>query len=734
VIVLEHAAPTAAVAIAGVVALGLAVASFRRDLPRGALNGALLAARVAFLLLLLWCLLLPERRTTIARALKPRFAVALDVSRSMRLAPSPAVSNRWQNAATALRSTWVPTLRRECEVDVYPFAAKDEPRLDPEVAAVLTPDGEATRLRDSLRRVADRYRGQTLAGLLLLSDGHDTAEATADWVREAWPCPIYTVALEPPGLWEAEPELRIDLVHTPRRVTVGWNSELKATVSGQGTRGRAVNVQLFRGVDFVRETVAQLPAEGGARDVTFKLEHPTVGSFVYRVVAPPLRGESVTNDNAYSVSVQVVDAQNRLLYVEGPPRWESKFLSRALKANRQITPVCFYRGPENRFLTLGEAGGLTADMTESELALCKIVVLGNLDAEALGPRRPAALVKFVESGGSLVLLGGGRAWGEAGFTRTALKPVLPVKQVSATPLEARMAVSLTPEGQAHPAFGGDKAAWETVPPVLSVFPDVALSPGAQTLAVAATARGAQPVVVAQPYGQGKVVALLTDSLWRWQLDADAAVHQPYQRFWDQLLVWLSPSEKRVSEDQMELFTDKERVFLGESLAFSAHLGGRDKPPPTDGPVQCEIRTPDGRVAPYEMAARQVVTPSGKSFPGSGCDFKAEAPGLHAATAVATVAGRRVASDPVTFFVRPYTPELVPRPCNTEVLTALARQSGGKHFATVEQMNNALASLRFEAGKEESVEYASLWQRWPVVACLLLLLCLEWAARKWRNLP
>ena len=79
--------------------------------------------------------------------------------------------------------------------------------------------------------------------MLLLSDGLDTREASEDWVCDAWPWKIYTVRLEPPGVWEVEPDVRVDNVNTPRRVTQGWRTELKAAVSGQGTKGQALNVQ-----------------------------------------------------------------------------------------------------------------------------------------------------------------------------------------------------------------------------------------------------------------------------------------------------------------------------------------------------------------------------------------------------------------------------------------------------------------------------------------------------------
>lgn len=456
------------------------------------------------------------------------------------------------------------------------------------------------------------------------------------------------------------------------------------------------------------------------------------------IYVPPLPNESSTNDNTYSVSVQVVDARNRIMYVEGHPRWESKYLTRALQANANITPICFIRGPGGKFLTYGPRGSLTPDLTDEQLAAMKIIIIGNLDANELGEERAQNLLKFVEVGGSLVLLGGSRAWGENGLLKTSLKKLLPVKKVSITPEEGKFAVTLTDSGSGHPAFAGDPELWRVIPPVLSLFPNASISAGAEALVAAQTPEGAQPLVVVQRYGQGKVVAILTDSLWRWQLSPNANKTKPYQRFWDQLLSWLSPTEKELAPEQLEIFADREQLYLGEEISLSARYGRKTDAENAQNQqepvVNCMIKTPDNRTIPFPMAKQNVTTAGGKAFPGYGIKFKAEQPGLHKAAATTDIGGKKITSDEISFFVKPFTPESMPRPVNTAVLKAISRQSGGKFFESLEDLNNTLSSLSFASREEESVSYISLWQTVLIISCLLTLLSIEWAIRKWRNMP
>jgi len=697
-------------------------------------NIILMVVRLLFFAALAWCMVQPSLRQSETRLLKPRFVVAIDSSKSMLLSPPlPGATNRWTEAKVALDQPWKSVVAAECDIDSYYFAAELGSRIDLQAVDAVEVNGQATLLRESLRKLGDRYKGQNVTGILLLSDGIDTREADDGWANETWPIPIYTVRLEGKAAWEIEPDIRIDTVNTPRRVTVGWNTEMKCVVSGQGTKGQAVNVQLFKNGLPVNEAPTQLAEGGGAKEVSFPLQNPEIGMYSYRVYLPPLPGETHTNDNEYVVNVQVIDTKNRLLYVEGPPRWESKYLSHVLKSLKQVTPLCFVRGAKGKFLvTAGVQGSMTADMTESQLSFFKIAVLGNLNAEELGEQRALNLIKFVDDGGSLVLLGGTRAWGANGLANTPLKKLLPVKSHSPM-IEGKFAVGLTPEGKVHPAFSGEQKFWEDVPPVLSIFPDATLSAGAECLVTASADKGPTPMIVAQRYGQGKVVALYTDSLWRWQLDPKANENQQYQRFWEQLMVWLSPSEKEGATQKLDIFADKEQMFMGEQLEISARFSDSKGDSIPNTTINCEITTPDKRTIPFAMNKQQVIA-AGKSFPGFATKFTAEASGLHQATAVVEVEGKKITSDPISFYVKAFTPESVPRPAKVEVLAAISQSSGGKFFENVKDMNEALSSLNFTRKEEETVKYISLWQNFIVISALIAILTIEWILRKWRNMP
>ncbi len=729
--IFEYTTATTVIMLALIASLLLGAYSFRRYLPLNALSLYLAIIRVLFLAFLIWCLLLPSLRQATRQIIKPRFLVAIDTSRSMQLTPREDVTTRWQVAREILSQPWTRVIGAQADIDIHPFDVEPGSRLRLTDIADVTADGEATHIRSSLRRIIDRYRGQNVEAMLLLSDGVDTRETTDEWASEDWPFPIYTVRLEPPGLWEVEPDIRVDAVNTPRRVVVGWDTELSAVISGQGTGGAMIPVQLLKNDELVQEIPTQIPEGGGAREVLFQLRHDNVGQHTYTVNLPALEGESNTNDNFFSVSVLVTDDRNRLLYVEGVPRWESKYLNRVLQANPLIEPLSFIRGPDGTFLTYGTRGSMTTDMTERELSFFNILLLGDLSAEELGEERAANLVKFVEDGGSLVLLGGPKAWGRDGYAATALQRLLPLRSSThAQPAEGRFQVHITDDGLQHATMSALRENRDNLPPLLSYFPGGELSAGATALAKVEDGGTLQPLVAVQRYGQGKVAAFLTDSLWRWQLQPGEQDH--FANFWNPMIAWLAPTEAELDEFQLDLFADADQIFMGESIVLQARMGSREETALRGLSASCELVAPSGRRIPFRMTPQTVTTSSGRSLPGFAFEVTPEESGMYRAVATATAENDAVESAPFSFYVRPFTPESIPRPINSDVLTALAESSQAR-FMDPQDVNAVLSALKMDADDEERISFRSLWNNWWILLILVSLLAIDWTTRKMKNM-
>jgi hypothetical protein len=178
-IVYEHTFPTWLIVVALALALGLGAFSAWKYLPRRPLNAVLFLVYALAMLGMAWCLLMPGTKTDVTELRKPRFLIALDTSQSMALTPSPNVPSRWATAQEALKQPWLQAMAGECEVEIYPFSTDVSENLPLAKAQALTPKGSATRLRDALKKIADRSAGLNVAGMLVLSDGADKVSVDA---------------------------------------------------------------------------------------------------------------------------------------------------------------------------------------------------------------------------------------------------------------------------------------------------------------------------------------------------------------------------------------------------------------------------------------------------------------------------------------------------------------------------------------------------------------------------
>ncbi|MCX5661906.1 MAG: glutamine amidotransferase [Planctomycetota bacterium] len=169
--------------------------------------------------------------------------------------------------------------------------------------------------------------------------------------------------------------------------------------------------------------------------------------------------------------------------------------------------------------------GAMDSFPESMDALMKydVIVVDDMHAGALGPRRRSMIAEYVRSGGGLVVMGGYYNLSLGMDCNTALAEILPIDIVKYENIvRDDKGLPLKP---AKPDFAA-KADWSKAPLVFCLDASP-VKPGAEVLATA----GDKPVVVAQSVGKGRVVVVLANCIGNY---ADGAL--PY---------WLWPDYPRL---------------------------------------------------------------------------------------------------------------------------------------------------------------------------------------------
>ena len=701
------------------------VRSKRRTGVLGILRLLMFAALVAMLLQ-------PQQRRDEVTILRPQLAVLVDTSESMNDVVDAKQPVRAQRVAEWFKSRAVEQAKSDFDLRVFSFdrALAEQP---PETGK-LKFAGSSSNVLDAVNQVQERFRGQPLASVLLLSDGLDTGGAGRTQAVSAT-VPVNTFELEKPFAKKQHAK-RISLaaVDFPPRIVVGWDAEIRVTLAGAGMGGQTVPVELWR--DGRKQTATQVAfnEDDQTRQAAFPIAHNKTGPVQYEIrVNDPAADKEA---HGYQFLVEVLEQGNRVIYVQNTLGFDFKFLRKAIASDRNLQLNAFVRWADGRLASLDGGGGKNsaADFSPETIGNCPVLILGDLAPEALSPAHCKAIRDFVDHGGGLVLLGGPNLFTSGGLASTPLAALLPVG-LPAPYHEGSFPVRITDTGLHHPVFGPLFAAVGDFPPLLTCNTPPSISPNAEVLMQAVTKNGPQPLVVSMRFGQGRVVAVLTDTMWRWRLASGGwtSERSPHDTFWTQLMDWLIPKEQeKENSSRIELFTERSNYTLGERPEIRAvvHSSAPDAKPPATLPVH--LRTPDDRVFDYTLKPAKLQTRGGSQVDGYSVAVEPNVPGVFRAKSSAKLGGMDAEGETRFLVSRPAT-EITGKPIDRELLKRVAESTGGK-FYTMENWNAWPGDLHFKEQHFSRVKLVDLWNHPVLLGLLMGLLVAEWITRKLWNLP
>jgi len=500
----------------------------------------LAAVRLVALAVLAFCLLRPVLVLSSVVPQQNFLGVLIDDSRSMQIADRDEtarlqfVEDQLATTDGELRSA----LNERFSLRFFGFSSETD-RLD--VVNELGYSGTRTHLGQALERAHDELSGVPLSGLVVVTDGADNAE---DGLGEsllpiqAAGVPVFTVGL---GREEFERDIQLGRVETPRRVLKGASLVTDLVVTHRGYRGETVTVQAEDEGRIVGSEEVVLAGDGEPQTVRLRFTAGEEGPRLFTFRVSPQPGEMVTQNNIRDSLVVVEDREEKLLYFEGEPRFEVKFLRRAVSDDENLHVSILQRTAENKFMRLDVEGpdDLVGGFprTRAELYKYRGIILGSIEANYFTPDQLRMIADFVNHrGGGLLMLGSHRSFGQGGYAGTPVADVLPVvldetRSDGDESFFVEVGVEPTRAGTAHAATqiadteDASAARWRELPPITIVNPITEVKPGATTLLTSDTTNGNEELVVLafQRYGAGKVLAFPVQDSWMWQMHADIAV-------------------------------------------------------------------------------------------------------------------------------------------------------------------------------------------------------------------
>ena len=662
-------------------------------------------------------------------------AVLVDTSASMALPDASGAGSRLDRAKRLVAEGLVGDL----PATIYGF----DDGLRRAESEGLAPVGERSRLVHALGRLAGSYDQGALAAIVVLTDGAQTPGDQDDLEPLSGGVPIHTVGLGTRSIaGDAEiasvavpsrppPETRLTARVTIRHAWASAGSVRLRVKDGQSVLG-ALDVALHPDVPIVREEVSFASGGPGLKEITFELDTPT---------SDPLPG----NDSRRQL-LDVVGQAHRVLYLEGEPRWEFKFIRRAVEEDPAIELATWIRTTPRK--TYRQGAGARDDLEEGFPATLEalyryaLVIVGSLPASALADEQHAWLESFVaERGGSVLALAGRHALAEGGWDVKPLARALPVELARAEPgavsayAAGEYAALATQEGIGSrladiggESGGGREERWASLPPLADLQRLGPRKAGATTLLEASgtgavpgvtTAgfgddRGVWPLLVVQPYGFGQAAVLATASTWRWRMRT-APDDERHGLFWRHLIRGLSttaPATKR-----LRLTSAADALTLALSLKDSRHQ------PIDNATVTARVTAPDGQ-------AFDVPLPPASGEGAFGTTVGASAPGVYRVDVAARAAGELGDGTTFTRLARVGGEDLeaFDAGMNEPLLSRIAAITGGR-FWTPDNVGELARAISFGGAGIREQERLPLWDAPFLYLVLVLLKGLEWSLRR-----
>ena len=745
--------------------VGVAIWSYSRLDAERRLRGGLASIRAILLLVLAICISGPMLELPRERVEPDWVAVLVDRSRSMQVRDGDQTAQGersrreevlqgilsdagqpWREPGDSRRILWLGFDEGVSQLESR--ASDGEPEGSPVV--VGEPNGWRTRIGTALEETLRRTTGRPLAGIVVISDGRTEEPPDRDLVRRliGSAAPVQVIPL---GASSPVGDAAIGDIEAPRRA---FSRDAVPVVVRLDNRGRRESVR----VELVDEESGaildssdiELDGESDRVDAVLTARPDASGKVLEgsRRWTIRITGDEdlVPENDVTSFQIDLVDRPLRVLYIEGGPRWEYRYLKNLLVREPSIESSVMLLSADRDFSQEGNTPLARLPRDASEFGRFDLIILGDLPSGFLTDGRQDAIREVVERrGGGLILLGGSRSM-PGTWEQSVLADLIPFsggfdldrrsEPVMARPTETASRLGVMrladvdedmeteidgwPIDLSDPTYGWSQLQW-----VQRIDPE-RLKPTAEVLANVVSVEGdiqdETPLVITMRFGAGQVLYVATDEIWRWRYGRGERL---YERFWVQLLRLLG-REAVESDLPVRLTVGPDRVEMGRPVLVTVDLLDASLGITTPETVLVEaVDEQDAIVRTIELSASGEASWTGSWIP----DRLGSVEHRIAEWSLASLVGDHSAMVEV---VRP-DDELRMADADHDLLAAIAEETGGSvHDIGLEAgsvLDRVHEALPNRAVITEIPLRERIWTSPLFFLVILLLVTLEWSGRR-----
>ncbi|MBT6059321.1 MAG: hypothetical protein HOG51_14880, partial [Gammaproteobacteria bacterium] len=556
--------------------------------------------------------------------------------------------------------------------------------------------------------------------------------------------PIFTIGV---GQENIPQDIGIVDVSAAKTVLEGSVFSVQVAVNHQGYEGQEVELAIMDGDTSVASEVLTLGAPGVTQRYDLELTPERPELIVYDLSVELQSDEIIDENNQYSFLVDNTEKDALdILYLEGHPRNEYKFIRRAVAGDSSLRLATYLQtGPEKYYRQgIESPTELSSGFPEDREALYQYeaIVLGDIEQDFFNDDQLQMLEDFVaERGGGFLMSG----MVDEEFVDTAIADILPITLVEESFLPGHLRGGirrgehptgelfyprLTRNGEFSPILrlaaddSDNFAAWRELPELQGVYVTGRIKPGATVLLehpLLQYQNQALPLIASQRYGSGRSMSITSASTWRWQMMLPSA-DESHETLWRQMLRWLAVS----APDRITIEFDREFYNVGDEVNVTATVLNDEYEADNDATVWMQTTDP---------LAAVIDTPMEWDIEDDGVyrtSFVVEEEGIFSLLVdVASAAGESSSASlekRTAFVVTPSLREYTNAELDSGLLARIAEASGGSYFS-LQDADSVSDAIQFTPNAYSEEVQIDLWDRPWILALLILLLCVDWMSRR-----
>jgi len=621
--------------------------------------------------------------------------------------------------------------------------------------ALAEPAGQRTALGTSLDAALRRVAAKPVAGLVLMTDGRSfdaPSRALVQQLQERQ-IAVYPVAL---GSVKAIADVAVSRLEAPTSAFVGDIVPVSVDVDVAGASSGNVPTGKVQLVDASGRVLDEKPLPGAEKPrVTLSSKADAAGATSWRVKLVLDQEDLATANNEQAVAVELVDRPIRVLYIDGYPRWEYRYVKNLLLREPSVKSTMLLLASEKRYIQEGTDRIATLPRTQQEWAAFDVVIVGDVRSALFSEEQLQNLRSVVAERGVGILWIGGESFTPGSWAATPLADLVPFSfgSDSTTGISRFNEPVLMKPGAAASGFGvlqlADGAANDqTWPDALSDaklgWPKLQwaqriersqLKPASEVIASATPTLGdaskSYPLVMTMRYGAGRSIYVATDETWRYRYGRGEALTE---RFWVPLVRLLARGSLGRSGKPATIEASPATPLVNQPVRVTLRLLDQALIERRAGEVEVGVTKSGatGAVGGTGASTRIVLRPESASIENAsvatytGLWVPGEAGAFAIAPADALLAGLELSAS-----VNVVLPEDELRRPQTDhaALAELAQATGGRVLMVDELADLPKILPNREVRLLGTPEVETLWDKPVALLLLLVLLSGEWIGRR-----